>query len=155
MNASSRRRTGEANPLGIAGSCAGGSTGRREAKRSGSAPLIPAFRPSGCEDAIATQGYPGAMAKSHPVEHDSLQDAFVLGGIATILAVALAVSMVVLWRRGRRAGRSVSAIGVALAFSVLIAGASTGWLAYQRHEKCDRTVARKLCESPVDWLRSR
>lgn len=95
------------------------------------------------------------MAKGHPVEHDSLQHAFVLGGIATVLAAVLAASMFMLWRRGRRAGRSVAAIGVALSFSVLTAGASTGWLAYQRHEKCDRTVARKLCESPVDWLRSR
>ena len=95
------------------------------------------------------------MAKDHAVEHDSLQQAFVLGGIATALAVILATSMFVLWRRGRRATRSVGASGVALALSVLTAGATTGWLAYQRHEKCDRTVARKLCESPVDWLRSR
>lgn len=89
------------------------------------------------------------------MEHDSLEYAFVLGGIATVLAVVLAARMFVLWRRGRRSGRSVATIGVALAFSVLMAGTSTGWLAYQRHEKCDRTVARKLCESPVDWLRSR
>ena len=89
------------------------------------------------------------------MEHDRLQLAFVLGGIATVLAVVMAAGMSVLWRRSRRAGRSVAAIGVALACSVLMAAASTGWLAYQRHQKCDRTVARKLCGSPVDWLRPR
>ncbi len=89
------------------------------------------------------------------MERDSLQHTFVIGGIATVRGVVLAAVTFVLWRRGRRAGRAVAAIGVAVTISVLIAGSSVGWLAYQRHEKCDRTVARKLCESPVDWLRSR
>lgn len=89
------------------------------------------------------------------MEHDSLQHAFVLVGIAMGLAMVLGVGLFLLRRRRRQARRSVAAIGVALAVSVFTAGASMGWLAYQRHEKCDQTVARKLCESPVDWLRSR
>lgn len=78
-----------------------------------------------------------------------------IGGVASVLAMGLAAVMLAFWLRERRAGRPVAAVGIALAFSVVIATASGSWLAYQRHEKCDRTVARKLCESPVDWFGSR
>jgi hypothetical protein len=93
-------------------------------------------------------------AKGHSMEHDNLQRAFVIGGLAAVAAVVLAVIMLALWVRGRRTGHALPAIGIAFALSAAIAGVSAGWLAYERHEKCDRTVARKLCESPVDWLRS-
>lgn len=88
------------------------------------------------------------------MEHENLIRAFVLGGLAAVAAVVLVVVMLVLWIRRRRTGCPVAAIGVAFALSVAIVSLSGGWLAYERHEKCDRTVARKLCESPVDWLRS-
>jgi hypothetical protein len=88
------------------------------------------------------------------MEHDNLVRIFVLGGLAAVAAVALAVVMLALWIRRRRSGRPAVAFGVALGLSVAVAGLSGSWLAYQRHEKCDQTVARKLCESPVDWLRS-
>jgi hypothetical protein len=66
-----------------------------------------------------------------------------------------AVVMLVWWLRGRRQGRPVTAAFLAFLISVGVAGLSTAWLAYERHDKCDRTVARTLCESPIDWLRSR
>jgi MFS family permease len=88
------------------------------------------------------------------MEHDNLVRAFVLSGLAAGAAVVLAGFLFTLWIRRRRTGRPVATVGIALVVSVAIAGLSGGWLAYERHEKCDRTVARKLCDSPVDWLRS-
>ena len=85
------------------------------------------------------------------MEHDTLQGAFVVATAASVLTVVT----LIWWVRGRRHARSVTQAGVALLISVGIAVLSTGWLAYERHEKCDRTVARTLCESPIDWLRSR
>ncbi len=87
------------------------------------------------------------------MEHDNLVRAFVLGGLAAGAAVVLGVAMLAVWIRRRRTGRPAVAIGVAFVVSIAIAGVSGGWLANQRHDKCDQTVARKLCESPVDWPR--
>jgi hypothetical protein len=89
------------------------------------------------------------------MEHDTLQGAFVVGGVAAIAATALAVVMLVSWARGRRCGRPVAMAGLAFLVSAALAVTSAGWLTYQRHEKCGRTVARTLCESPIDWIRSR
>lgn len=88
------------------------------------------------------------------MEHDNLVRAFVLGGLAVTAAVVLAVVMLALWIRRRRTGSPAAALGVAFVVSIAIAGLSGGWLAYERHEKCDSSVARNLCDSPADWLRS-
>jgi hypothetical protein len=88
------------------------------------------------------------------MEHDNLVRVFVLGGLAAVAAVVLAVFMLALWIRRHRTGRPAAAVGIAFVVSIGIAGLSGGWLAYERHQKCDRTVARTLCESPADWLRS-
>jgi drug/metabolite transporter (DMT)-like permease len=85
------------------------------------------------------------------MEHDTLEAAF----FVAVGASAVCVVMLIPWVRGRRQGHSAPWTGVALLISVGIAALSTGWLAYERHEKCDRTVARTLCGSPIDWLRSR
>jgi hypothetical protein len=85
------------------------------------------------------------------MEHDTLQAAFFVAAAAS----AVAIVMLIPWVRSRRQGGSAPWTGVALLISVGIAALSTGWLAHERHEKCDRTVARTLCESPIDWLRSR
>lgn len=82
-----------------------------------------------------------------------LERAFVLGGIAGVAAIVLAAVMLVWWVRGRRRGRPVALVGLAFLLAAAVAGTSTGWLAYERHQKCGQTVARTLCESPIDWLR--
>lgn len=82
-----------------------------------------------------------------------LQRAFLVGGAAAGLAVVVAAVMLVWWLNGRRRGQPAVVAAVALFACVAVAGASAGWLVYQRHEKCGPTVARKLCESPVDFLR--
>ena len=85
------------------------------------------------------------------MEHDNLQRVFVLGGVGAVVALA----MLVLWVRGLRHGRSVAWARLAFAISFGLSSLSAGWLAYQRHEKCNRNVARTLCDSPIDLLRSR
>lgn len=87
------------------------------------------------------------------MEHDALERAFLVGGMAGVAAAVLAAVMLVWWVRGQRRGRSTALAGAAFLVCAAVAGTSAGWLAYERHEKCDRTVVRTLCESPVDWLR--
>jgi hypothetical protein len=66
----------------------------------------------------------------------------------------VAVAMVVRGVRGRRGGRPVApATWMMFLGAVSVAGLSTGWLVHERIDKCDRTVARTLCESPLEWLR--
>jgi hypothetical protein len=81
-----------------------------------------------------------------------LRRAFLIGGFAAGAAVVMAAVMLVWWRKGRSHGQPIVAAAVAFFACVAVAGASAGWLAYQRHEKCGRTVARTLCRPPVDWL---
>jgi hypothetical protein len=64
----------------------------------------------------------------------------------------MAALMLVWWYRGRRRGQPVVVAAAAFFVCVAVAGASAGWLVYERHEKCGPTVARALCQSPVDWL---
>ena len=87
------------------------------------------------------------------MEHDALARAFLIGGLAAMAAAGSAAVMLVWWVRGRRRGRPVVLAGVGFVVCAAIAGTSASWLAQQRHEKCGPTVARTLCESPVDWLR--
>jgi uncharacterized membrane protein YidH (DUF202 family) len=88
------------------------------------------------------------------MEHDTLQGAFVVGGVAAGVAIVLAAAMLVCMVRGRRSGRPVtSATWFVFLVAVSLAGLSTGYLVYERTQKCDRTVARTLCESPSEWLR--
>jgi hypothetical protein len=56
------------------------------------------------------------------------------------VASVLALVMLVRWLRGRRNGRPAMWAGRAFVCAVGIAGLSTAWLVYERHEKCDRTV---------------
>jgi len=87
------------------------------------------------------------------MEHQTLEWTFVIGAVAAVVASVLALVMLVRWLRGRRQGRpNMWACRVFLC-AIGIAGMSTAWLVYERHEKCDRTVSRTLCESPTEWLR--
>jgi hypothetical protein len=86
------------------------------------------------------------------VEHQTLEATFVIGALAGVVASVLALVMLVRWLRGRRNGRPALWAGRAFLCAVGIAGMSTAWLVYERHEKCDRTVSRTLCESPIEWL---
>jgi len=85
------------------------------------------------------------------VEHDALQGTFLIGALAVVLAVVLFVW----WFRCRKLGRQVRVVRLALLICLGVAGVSTAWLVYERHEKCGTGVSRTLCDSPIDWLRSR
>ena len=87
------------------------------------------------------------------MERQILEWTFVAGAIAAAVASVLAVVMLVRWLRGRRNGRPDMWACRAFLCAAGIAALSTAWLVYERHEKCGPTVARTLCESPIELLR--
>jgi uncharacterized membrane protein YidH (DUF202 family) len=88
------------------------------------------------------------------MEHETLQGSFALALIAVGVAAVLVAVMLARIRRGRRDGRPVaSATWLAFLVAMSIAGVSTGYLVYERSQKCDQSVSRTLCESPSEWLR--
>jgi hypothetical protein len=74
----------------------------------------------------------------------------IAAAVAGVVAIVLLVHCVRPRRDGRRA---LSATWLVFLGAVSVAGLSTAWLVHERADKCDRTVARTLCESPRDWLR--
>jgi cytochrome bd-type quinol oxidase subunit 1 len=89
------------------------------------------------------------------MEHQTLQGTFLVAVLAAVVAAALAVVIGAWWLWGRRQGRSFrSATAVGFLCAVAVSAASTGWLMHERAQKCGPTVARTLCESPMEWFRS-